>query len=93
MITGGFPKGRQYCLEIVCVEFIDCRDFIRMAVRCNFGIIKKKPMIAITCIIGISSVFFGMYYDNNIVFIVGVIITAGGYILIRGRLKEKARKM
>ena len=93
MITGGFHKGRQCCLEIVCVEFIDCRENIIMALKSNFGIIKKKPMIALICIIGIASVFFGMHYGNNSVFIIGLIIIAGGYILIRGRLKEKSRKM
>ena len=51
-------------------------------------ILKKKPFVIIMCLVGIVAVSFGMVKDNDVVFIIGIILIIGGYLLIRRRIKE-----
>ena len=44
-------------------------------------------MITLVCVIGLTAVFYGMVRDNNLVFIIGLMFVAGGYLMIRKRLK------
>ena len=46
-----------------------------------------KKIAAITCILGVSGVAVGMAVDNDILFIAGLVLVVGGYLIIRGKLK------
>ena len=39
------------------------------------------------CILGVSGVAVGMAVDNDILFIAGLVLVVGGYLIIRGKLK------
>jgi hypothetical protein len=58
----------------------------------NLSRLKEKILISILCIIGISSVAYGMLKKNNPVFIVGMLFIIAGYLLIRRKLKESIQK-
>ena len=51
---------------------------------------KKSPTILI-CMIGIVGVAYGMFKDNNLIFIIGLLFVIGGYLLIRRKIKESIR--
>jgi len=52
----------------------------------------EKSIIAFLCAIGMTCVVYGMGKENNIVFIVGVLLVIAGYLLIRRKLKESVQK-
>ena len=52
----------------------------------------EKSIIVFLCAIGISCVVYGMGKENNIVFIVGLLLVIAGYILIRKKMKESVQK-
>jgi len=54
-------------------------------------IFKNKAFVIIICIVGIVAVSYGMVKDNDVVFIIGIILVIGGYLLIRRRIKEHIR--
>jgi len=41
--------------------------------------------------IGIVGVAYGMFKDNNLIFIIGLLFVIGGYLLIRRKMKESIR--
>jgi hypothetical protein len=49
---------------------------------------KEKALIVIICLIGILAVVYGMVNRNNSVFIIGLVLVIGGYLLIRKKLKK-----
>jgi uncharacterized membrane protein len=48
---------------------------------------NTKILTIFLCVIGLSSVCYGMVKDNDILFIVGILFVIAGYIMIRKRLK------
>ena len=52
---------------------------------------KNKLLIIVACAIGLIAVFYGMSKDNNIIFIIGIVIIIGAYLVIRKRLKASIR--
>jgi len=55
-------------------------------------ILHNKTLISLICVIGIVAISYGMLNDNNLIFIVGLVFVIGGYLLIRKRIKEYAKK-
>ena len=53
---------------------------------------KEKALIVCLCVFGLLAVSYGMFKENDVVFIVGVLLVIGGYLLIRKKLKESIRK-
>ena len=51
------------------------------------GGVKEKVLLILACAAGLSAVFYGMAKDNDVVFIVGLLIVIGAYLVIRKRLK------
>jgi len=49
---------------------------------------KERVLIIVLCIVGLTAIFFGMVKDHDGVFIIGIIMVIGGYLMIRKRLKE-----
>ncbi|MBN1847259.1 MAG: hypothetical protein JW932_01600 [Deltaproteobacteria bacterium] len=49
---------------------------------------KEKVLMVALCFAGLIAVFFGMVEDYNGVFIVGITMVVGGYLMMRKRLKE-----
>ena len=56
------------------------------------GIKFEKTIAIIICILGVSSVAYGMSRDNNVVFVVGLLFIVGGYLMIRRKLKGDAKR-
>jgi uncharacterized membrane protein HdeD (DUF308 family) len=53
---------------------------------------NEKTLIIFICVFGILVVGYGMATENDLVFVVGILLVIGGYLLIRGRLKASAGK-
>jgi LPXTG-motif cell wall-anchored protein len=53
--------------------------------------LREKVIIVLICIFGLLAVSYGMFKDNNLVFIIGILLTIGGYLLIRRKLKASIR--
>ncbi len=53
---------------------------------------KEKTLIVCLCVFGLLAVSYGMFKENDMVFIIGVLFVIGGYLLIRRKLKESIRK-
>jgi hypothetical protein len=49
---------------------------------------KEKMFIVILCVAGISCVIYGMTRENDVVFVIGVVLVVSGYLLIRKKLKR-----
>jgi arginine exporter protein ArgO len=49
---------------------------------------KEKILIIILCVIGLAAVFYGMFMDNDVVFIMGIIFVIAGYAMIRKKIKK-----
>ena len=62
-----------------------------MALKVTSNILKKKYLIILICIIGISGVSYGMLKDNRIIFIIGLVFVIWGYVLIRKKIKASIR--
>ncbi len=62
-----------------------------MALKATSNILKKKYLIILICIIGISAVSYGMLNYNRIIFIIGLVFVIWGYVLIRKKIKESTR--
>jgi len=41
--------------------------------------------------IGVVAVSYGMFKDNTLIFIIGLLLVFGGYLLIRRKMKESIR--
>jgi uncharacterized membrane protein YjjP (DUF1212 family) len=54
-------------------------------------ILKNKALVIIICMVGIVAVSYGMVRDNDFVFIIGIMLIIGGYLLIRRRIKAHIR--
>ena len=48
---------------------------------------KEKVLLVLACAAGLSAVFYGMAKDNDVVFIIGLLLVIGAYWVIRKRLK------
>ncbi|NQU14313.1 MAG: hypothetical protein HQ561_09185 [Desulfobacteraceae bacterium] len=53
---------------------------------------KEKTLIILICVFGILAVGYGMVTENHPVFVVGILLVIGGYLLIRRRIKASAGK-
>jgi hypothetical protein len=54
--------------------------------------IKGEEIIAtLSCILGVVGVAYGMSSGNDRIFIVGLLFIAGGYLIIRRKLKGNAK--
>ena len=56
------------------------------------GIKFEKTIAIIICILGVSGVAYGMAEENDVLFIVGLFFVAGGYLIIRRKLKGNAQR-
>jgi LPXTG-motif cell wall-anchored protein len=63
-----------------------------MAPKAVSYMFQSKALNILTCIVGILAVSYGMVKDNDVLFIVGIAFAIGGYLLIRKRIKDYARK-
>ena len=52
----------------------------------------EKAITVTSAIMGVSSVAYGMAAENHVLFIVGLFLVAGGYLIIRRRLKDNAKR-
>ena len=48
----------------------------------------EKWFTAVTCILGVAAVGIGMETRNNVVFLIGIVLVAVGYLVIRKKLKS-----
>lgn len=53
---------------------------------------QEKTLIALLCFLGISCVAYGMWKENNAIFLVGLVFVIAGYVMIRGKLKKNMQK-
>ncbi len=53
---------------------------------------REKIIAIVICLLGVLGVAFGMAGDNNMLFIGGLVLVVAGYLIIRRKLKEYARK-
>ena len=53
---------------------------------------KAKASLILICLLGCIAIVYGMVNGNNGIFIVGVIILAGVYLIIRNRIKAAILK-
>ena len=54
-------------------------------------ILKNKNLVVIIGIIDVVAVSYGMLTDNNLIFIIGLVLVCGCYLLMRRRIKESIR--
>ncbi len=54
---------------------------------------KKELGIALVCVSGVCAIAYGMANNNNAAFLAGLILIIGGYLLIRKKLKDSAKKV
>lgn len=53
---------------------------------------SERKIIFILWIAGVLSIAYGMMWDNNFVFIPGIIMVVAGYLMTRKHLKKLANK-
>ena len=53
---------------------------------------KNKNLAVLMGLIGVGGISYGMLRDNDPIFIIGLFLIAGGYLLLRKRIKESNRK-
>jgi uncharacterized membrane protein YfcA len=53
---------------------------------------KEKILILIVCLFGILGVSYGMVNKDHLVFVVGLVLVAAGYLMFRKRLKAYIRE-
>ena len=53
---------------------------------------NEKILIILICVFGILAVGYGMATENDPVFVVGILLVIGGYLLIRRKLKASGGK-
>ena len=53
---------------------------------------KEKALIFFVCLSGLVAVFLGMNRKDNVVFIIGILLLIGGYIMIRRKLKASLKE-
>lgn len=49
---------------------------------------KEKTLTVLLCVFGILAVAYGMFGRNDVIFLIGLLLVIGGYLLIRKKLKE-----
>ncbi len=52
----------------------------------------EKPLAIISCILGVAAVAYGMIWEVDVLFMIGLFFIAGGYFIIRRKLKSNARR-
>jgi len=62
-----------------------------MTLKVTSYILKNKTLIILICIIGVSAFSYGILKDNNLIFIIGLLLVFIGYLLIRRKIKESIR--
>jgi len=55
-------------------------------------VLTNKTLIIFICMIGVTAVSYGILRDNDLIFIIGLFLVCGGYLLMRRRIKESIRK-
>ena len=53
---------------------------------------KEKALMIILCVVGPVAVSYGMITDNDVIFIIGIILVIAGYLMIRLRIKKSIRE-
>ena len=53
---------------------------------------SEKTIATLSCILGVFGVAYGMSSSKNAIFIMGLLFVAGGYLMIRRKLKGDAQK-
>lgn len=53
---------------------------------------KEKIAISFLCALGVFGVGYGMGTDNDVIFVVGILLVVAGYLSIRRKLKDALRK-
>lgn len=53
---------------------------------------NEKSIAMLVCILGVSSVVYGMAEDNDLFFLAGLVFVVGGYLIIRRKLKSNAKR-
>ncbi|MBU2497961.1 MAG: hypothetical protein KKE57_03600 [Proteobacteria bacterium] len=53
---------------------------------------KEKALIVLVCLVSLAAVFFGMTKKDNVVFVVGIVLLVGGYLVIRKKLKASLKE-
>lgn len=53
---------------------------------------STKAFIVILCIMGLALIFMGLVWENNWIFIAGIILVIAGYLMIRRKLKESMKQ-
>ena len=52
---------------------------------------KEKLLLVGACLAGVSAVAYGMAMKDNVVFVIGILIVIGSYLIIRRKLKTAIR--
>lgn len=52
----------------------------------------EKSLAIISCILGVAAVAYGMTREVDVLFIIGLFLVAGGYLIIRRKLKNDAER-
>ena len=53
---------------------------------------KNKNLAVLMGLIGVGGVSYGILRDNDLIFIIGLFLIFGGYLLFRKRIKESIRE-
>ena len=53
---------------------------------------STKAFIVILCIMGLALIFMGLVWENNWIFIAGIILVIAGYLMIRRKLTESMKQ-
>jgi hypothetical protein len=52
---------------------------------------KERLFLSGACFAGVSAVAYGMAEENNTIFVIGILIVIGSYLVIRRKLKAALR--
>jgi len=53
---------------------------------------KDKTLVLVLCFLGVLAVGYGMVNKNHPVFVAGLVLVIGGYLMIRKKLKAHIRE-
>ncbi len=62
-----------------------------MMLRATIDRLTTKNSVIVIGVIGAGAVFYGILKDHSLIFIIGLILVLGGYLLMRRRIKESIR--
>ena len=53
---------------------------------------RSRWALVALCVVGLAGVSYGMIYEHDVIFVVGLVIVAVAYLVIRKQLKASIRQ-